>query len=231
MPVKVGPDDARKAIPMLLRLSSGFKIAVSPLFFWEKRNPNLLKVKTTSSFHPSHATTRLCLELLDRELDSFPRRKVLDVGCGSGILALLAARKGVPFVVGLDVDRRAIRVSEENARRNGLNQNMHWMIGTIAALRSSFDCILANLPCALLLDILKDLSELLEEGCPLILSGFQDVDRYVVAEKMAAAHLHVVEIRSGDQTFYGIPPSGSFTWMAVLARKQPVFPPGFTEEA
>ena len=200
---------------MLLRLSSGSKIAISPFFFWESRDAGLLKIRAASAFHPSHVTTKLCLELLERDLQSFPCRSVLDVGCGSGILALAAARRGVPFVVGLDTDRRAVEISEANAHENHLSESTHWLIGTSTAIRSSFDCILANLPYAILLEVLDDLVRLLNSRGRLILSGFQDIHQYLVAETMAFRNLQVLGTLSGDMTFYGIPPSGSFTWMAV----------------
>jgi ribosomal protein L11 methyltransferase len=63
-----------------------------------------------------HATTRLCLELLQL----VPRGSLVDVGCGSGVLAIAAARLGFGPVVGLDNDPAAVAATEENARRNGV---------------------------------------------------------------------------------------------------------------
>ena len=65
----------------------------------------------------SHATTRLCLELLD----DLPRASLLDVGCGSGVLAIAAARLGFSPVHAIDVDPLAVRATEQNATENGVD--------------------------------------------------------------------------------------------------------------
>jgi ribosomal protein L11 methyltransferase len=67
-----------------------------------------------------HATTRGCLELLERALLSSPARHALDVGTGSGILAIAAALLGVPEVRALDLDADAVAATAENAERNGV---------------------------------------------------------------------------------------------------------------
>ena len=64
----------------------------------------------------AHATTRLCLELLQE----VPRGSLLDVGCGSGVLAIAGAKLGFAPVTALDVDPAAVAATEENARRNGV---------------------------------------------------------------------------------------------------------------
>ncbi len=68
----------------------------------------------------SHATTRACLELLERALERRPVERALDVGTGSGILAIAAARLGVPAVTALDVDPDAVAAADANAARNGV---------------------------------------------------------------------------------------------------------------
>lgn len=202
---------------MLLRLSSGLTIAVSPFFFWEAHRPTQLAIRTRGVFRPTHVTTRLCLELLEATLGRFQCRTVLDVGCGCGILAMAAAYSGAPFTLGLDLDPRAVRVSRENARQNRLDARCRWLRGTVGAIHGPFDCVVANLPYAVLIELLGDLAGLLGASGHLIFSGFQDVE-WGALEALVQGHGLVVEdIRSGDYSFYGIPPSGSFTWMAVLA--------------
>jgi ribosomal protein L11 methylase PrmA len=202
---------------MLLRLSSGLTIAVSPFFFWEALRPTQLTLRARGVFHPTHVTTRLCLELLENTLARCQYRRVLDVGCGCGILAMTAAYRGVPFTLGLDLDPRAVHVSQENARRNRLDARCRWLSGTAGAVRGPFDCVLANLPYAALIELLGDLAGLLGASGKLIFSGFQDVEWGVLEALAQGQGLIVEDIRSGDYTFYGVPPSGSFTWMAVLA--------------
>jgi ribosomal protein L11 methyltransferase len=67
----------------------------------------------------SHPTTRLCLEWLERRV--FPGMSVLDYGCGSGILAIAAARLGAGEVVGVDIDPQAVTAARNNAESNGVS--------------------------------------------------------------------------------------------------------------
>jgi ribosomal protein L11 methylase PrmA len=204
---------------MILKVSPELKIAVSPFFFWQRRHAAQLRVRTSGAFHPSHVTTRLSLKLLQNTLNQFPCRRLLDVGCGCGIFALAAAYLGVPSVVGLDIDPRAVRLARSNARANQLDAASQWLVGTLAAVRGPFDCVVANLPGVVLMDVVEDLCRVLDAPGRLIVSGFQDVDWAAVGALLQEQRLRVAAIHSGDFTFYGTPPTGSFTWMAVLAHK------------
>ncbi len=77
----------------------------------------------------AHATTRGCLELLERALDRLPVGHVLDVGTGSGILAIAAARLGVPAVTALDVDPDAVAAARANAGRNDVADRVRVDLG------------------------------------------------------------------------------------------------------
>ena len=68
----------------------------------------------------SHPTTRLCLEWLERNVSD--RCTVLDYGCGSGILAIAAARLGAGSVAGVDIDPLAVEAARSNAERNGVKE-------------------------------------------------------------------------------------------------------------
>jgi len=204
---------------MLLKLPSGFRIIVPPFFFWELRSEYGLKIHSRQAFHPEHTTTRLCLELLDLDLKSAPCRSLLDVGCGTGILGLAAAALGVPFVAGLDIDERAVRLSRENAARNGAHETTRWFVGTADALRARFDYVVANLRYSVLLEILDSLMALLDEGGRLIVSGFHDIHWHSIRETLVQGGLQVQDFLSADRSFFGIPPSGSFTWIACRAIK------------
>ncbi len=201
---------------MLLKFNSGLRIAISPIFPWESRREGLLRIRSPKAFNPDHVTTRLCLRLLDDELNISTYRSLLDVGCGSGILALAAARLGVSLVVGFDTDVRAVKNSIENAKANGLSSNSHWFVGTSGAVRDSFDCIVANLPYHVLCEVLDDLLPLSNPRGHLILSGFHDIQWMPIRDKIFSHGLSVRRQLCGDRSFFGIPPSGSFTWMAVL---------------
>lgn len=202
---------------MLVKLPSGLKIAVPPIFFWDARGADLT-IRSRSAFSPKHVTSRLCLELLAEHLGSAPCGRLFDIGCGSGVLALASAVLGVPTVLGLDIDARAIQVSRENAQRNRLDQQCHWFVGTVACVRGGFPCVVANLPYLVLQDILWEIVALIEPGGSLILSGFHDIQWHGLRETLICRGLQIEKECSGDLSFCGEPPSGSYTWMAVRAR-------------
>lgn len=201
---------------MRITLPSGFKIAIPPFFFMGRQSG--LKIHSRCAFYPAHATSRMCLELLDQSMGTTAFRSMLDIGCGSGILALTAAALGVPFTMGLDVDARAVEVSRYNARVNGLDSSCQWVVGTADAVRGTFSCITANLPMGILRECLKDVFRLVEPGGHVILSGFHDLDWREIRARLEEGDMEVVMVCSRDLSFSAEPPSGSYTWMGVLAR-------------
>lgn len=88
----------------------------------------------------SHPTTRLCLDWLCEQVRGGER--VLDYGCGSGILGLAAGKLGAATVVGVDVDERAIEAARDNAAKNGVSLRLEH---TQAPLEETFDIVVANI--------------------------------------------------------------------------------------
>ena len=103
-----------------------------------------LSVPATRAFGTgTHASTRLALEALEEEL--LDGRSVLDVGTGSGILALAAAGLGARSAVGLDVDGDAVFVARENLRRHAFADRVRLYAGPLAACGGKFDLVVANM--------------------------------------------------------------------------------------
>jgi ribosomal protein L11 methylase PrmA len=203
-----------------LRLPSGRRILVTPVFFWESPRKALCVVRTAGAFHPAHVTTRMCLDLLEEQLHAHNYKTLLDVGCGSGVLALTGAALGVGTSVGLDINLRAVRLARANAGNNGLDGRTLWFTGSCEAVRGVFDCVVANLPFEVLLGLLEDLLRLTATGGALILSGFHDIHWHQVMAEFDRLGLKTLRELTRDQSFYGIPPSGSFTWKALVARRK-----------
>jgi len=82
--------------------------------------------------------------LIEEELAISSYDSFLDVGCGSGIFALVAAKEGIPLVVGVDLSFRAVRISRENTLRNNLTNGVHWINGSIESLSCDFGFIVVN---------------------------------------------------------------------------------------
>lgn len=134
-----------------------------------------------------HATTRLCLLALDRLGARRPRR-VLDFGCGSGILAIAAAKAGRCRVLAVDNDPIAVRVAAENVRRNGVADRVRVLLADRPdrpALRRAapFDLVLANILADPLIELAPALVSVLAPSGRLVLSGF--LDRQVAAVEAA----------------------------------------------
>lgn len=116
-----------------------------------------------------HATTRLCLTALERA--DLTGRRVLDVGTGSGVLAIAAARLGADEVVAVDVDSAAVAVAGANAVRNAVTVDLR--VGSLDAVAEDrpFDAVVANLSTDLVLSLAPALLAVTAPGGLLILGG------------------------------------------------------------
>ncbi|MFP4311539.1 MAG: 50S ribosomal protein L11 methyltransferase [Nitriliruptoraceae bacterium] len=142
-----------------------------------------------------HATTALCLEVLD-ELDiaeGLRGRSVLDVGCGSGILAIAAAARGAE-VVALDLDEDAVAVTRDNAAANEVDLCAE--VGAVEDLRDSAEIVVANL----ISDVVRDHATTLvaATSSTLIVSGIAEERAEEVLAALVAAGAEVREIRHRD---------------------------------
>jgi len=120
-----------------------------------------------------HPTTRLCLAALEPLADEGRLRdaRVLDVGCGSGILAIAALRLGAATAVGLDTDPIAIDATLANARRNRLGRRIRARAGSLPSGEPPFDVVLANLIAGVLVELAPAMRDELRAGGALVASG------------------------------------------------------------
>jgi ribosomal protein L11 methyltransferase len=140
-----------------------------------------------------HETTAACLEALERF--DLNQKTLLDVGCGSGILAIAAAKKGA--VVSLcDTDENAIRAAKRNCALNGVTFDEAW-VGSIIKVNKNYHFTVANIVTDILVAISNDLTNVLRGGGVLIVSGILERLR----EKAVAAFHHLTplfEIQKGE---------------------------------
>ncbi|MCG6946863.1 MAG: 50S ribosomal protein L11 methyltransferase [Deltaproteobacteria bacterium] len=184
------------------------------------RAPTGVLLKSSKAFPPYHPTTKMCLRLMVQNLEQQSCQDLVDVGCGSGILALAGLKLGVKRAVAVDLDHRAIITSRANAALNHVEQQLLLIRGSTEAVDGSFDMVLANLPTQVLREKLPELLRLSRSGGSLVISGFQDLDRYVLEKEMIREGLSANRWLSEDLVFFGYPPTGSFTWMAALAQRR-----------
>lgn len=155
-----------------------------------------------------HPTTRLCLAELAGRVG--PATRVLDVGTGSGILAIGAALLGAPSPVALDIDPRAVETALANAAANGVV--LDGRAGTLDALRAdgrdgSFDLVLANLLAGIVQALAPDLAAVTAPGGVLIASGILDEQAPDVVAALERAGFEAPRVRAdGD-------------WVAIVATR------------
>jgi ribosomal protein L11 methyltransferase len=146
----------------------------------------------------AHPSTRLALLLLERHLR--PGARVLDVGTGSGILAIAALKLGAASALATDIDATAVGIAAENARLNGVEAALQVAVGSVPAT-GTFDLILANILAETLADLLltEGLADRLAPDGVLILAGIIAQRRYLVDQALTTCRLREVDARcEGD---------------------------------
>jgi len=118
-----------------------------------------------------HPTTAMCLELLDECLDIAIPETVLDVGTGSGVLAIAALVRGVERAVGLDVDAGALEIAAENARLNQVERRLELVHGGPSGVHGRWPLVLANIVAAPLMEMAPALVRRTGHAGQLMLSG------------------------------------------------------------
>ena len=135
-----------------------------------------------------HPTTRMCMEQLDALVA--PGMDVLDVGCGSGVLSITAARLGARHVFGLEIDSVAVNVAKQNVRDNGVEHTVRVLHGTLPhadARAGAYDIAVANISAKVVSEIASHMAAAVRPGGVLIASGILLENKDRVAQALAAA--------------------------------------------
>jgi ribosomal protein L11 methyltransferase len=174
----------------------GRHLIIRPTWRRHRRSPDdvVLALDPGMAFGTGlHPTTRLCLAALESLADrgAVQRARVLDVGCGSGILAIAAVRLGAASAFGVDTDPIAIEATAANARRNSVVRRVRAREGSVPSGQPAFDVVLANLIAGVLVPLAPALRDELRPGGTMLASGIF-VDREAeVAGAFATAGLTV----------------------------------------
>ena len=148
-----------------------------------------------------HETTQLCIRQIRKY--TTPETTILDVGCGSGILGMLALKFGAKYSVGTDLDPCAIEATYENMEVNGINKDMYEvMIGNIIDDKDvqdkvgygKYDIVVANILADVLVALTPVIVDQLKDGGIYITSGIIDDKEETVVEAVKAAGLEVLEV-------------------------------------
>jgi ribosomal protein L11 methyltransferase len=137
----------------------------------------------------THETTRLCMRLLEQ---CGPQGKaVLDLGCGSGILAISALLLGAKSALGVDIDETAVRVAKENAALNGVA--CEFRRGGIPGIDGKFGIVFANIVADVIIGHISIIAEYLDKGGVFIASGIIDTREADVLAAIESAGLRVIK--------------------------------------
>ena len=141
-----------------------------------------------------HETTSLCLEALDERVIGGER--VLDIGTGSGILAIAALKLGAGSAEGVDIDPVAVRTAGENAALNGVADKLTVLVGDLSDKASGrYDIITANIVANAIISLAPAVPGLMAENATFIASGIIDSRKDEVIAGLEKAGLSVVEVK------------------------------------
>jgi ribosomal protein L11 methyltransferase len=160
----------------------------------------MVGIKTEMAFGTgTHQTTRMMLEALTEA--NLHHQRILDCGCGTGILALVASKLGAAEVTAYDIDEWSVKNTELNAENNDV-KNIKVLLGDATVLKqisSTFDIIMANINRNILLADLPAFVSKATPGTKIFLSGFYISDVNLIEEKAATVHLRRYGMKTIDQ--------------------------------
>ena len=155
----------------------------------------------------SHATTRLCLTALEKAVRGGER--VLDLGCGSGILSIAALRLGAAEATAVDIDDKCLTVAYDNAALNGIGKDTYTVkVGNVltdeamrAQLGGGYQIVLANIVADVIIGLAPLVRSMLAPGGLFLCSGIIDTRAEEVADKLRTAGLEIAETHSAEGWF------------------------------
>jgi ribosomal protein L11 methyltransferase len=153
----------------------------------------------------THPTTALCMAMLETYVR--PGISVLDVGTGSGILLIEAAKLGAASLAGIDLDPNAIPIARQNLEINAVPKQ-HYTLHSghlLSDVKATYDMVVANILAEVIVELLDPLERVLTPGGIFICSGIIDTCQSEVLAKMAARRLSILEVQKQDE------------WVAIAA--------------
>jgi ribosomal protein L11 methyltransferase len=165
----IGRDDGSVWVlsPQTIRIGS---LRIVPAHT-DAKHGDLKLIDATAFGTGLHPTTALCFDELQAVVQTARPESVLDVGTGSGVLALAALMLGVPHAVGIDISDEALRVATENARVNGLSDRLELARGGPEAISGTWPLVFANVQAAPLIEMASILVRRVGHHGQLVLSG------------------------------------------------------------
>ncbi len=188
-------------------ITIGEKLLIKPS--WEAADPaekrKILEIDPASSFGTGqHNTTRLCLELIEENLAQ--GEKLLDLGCGSGILSIGALLLGAESACAVDIDDNSVRIAAENAQKNGISPERYTALcGDITSdeklrekIGGGYDIVCANIVADVLIAMSGFFAGFLKDKGKLIVSGIIDARREEVLCTISSCGFELVKSANSE---------------------------------
>ena len=180
----------------------GRKIVVKPTWYEYRADPAdvVLELDPGMAFGTgTHPTTALCINLIEDYLNR--GNSFLDIGTGSGILMITAAKLGAGLICGLDKDNVAIDVAAANLKLNGLDPQ-HYSLrygNLLEGVKEKYNFIVANIFTHVILELLDDLPQVLAQSGIFVCSGMFKKNKDLVVAKMKNMGFEILEIRTEQE--------------------------------
>ena len=180
----------------------GQKIIVKPTWCEFGANPDdiVLELDPGMAFGTgTHPTTTLCINLIETYLNKGD--SVLDIGTGTGILMITAAKLGAGWICGVDKDTVAVEVAAANLELNGLDPQSYSLStgNLLEGIKDKYDFIVANIFTHVILELLDELYRALTKGGTFVCSGMFEKNKNLVAAKMKNAGFEILEVRVQEE--------------------------------
>lgn len=188
----------------------GEKLVIKPSWASYENNDKriVIQIDPKMSFGTGyHETTRLTLQLLEKYL--IPHCSLLDVGTGTGILAIAAVMLGAETAMGIDIDEWSIENAKENVLANHVDEHVSISYTPLETLQyDSFHLVTANLTLNTNIEMLSEFHRLLKDNGILLLSGLLKTDREIMIEHLEKRSFKILEEQIEND------------WIAIAAEKQ-----------
>ena len=177
----------------------GDKLVIKPSWEEYKGNTNrkILNIDPGAAFGTgTHATTSLCLELLEKYTNG---GTMLDIGCGSGILAIAAALLGAEKAIGVDIDEVSVRVAKENAGLNKVEDVSEFIVGDLTdKISGKFNIVCANIVADVIISLCETVKNFMLQDSIFICSGIIDIRANEVEEALIKNGFNIIEHKIKD---------------------------------
>lgn len=187
----------------------GEKLVIRPS--WEEydnvENRKVLSIDPGAAFGTgTHATTSLCLQILEKHIKE--DSTVLDIGCGSGILAIAGVLLGAQSAVGVDIDAQSVKVARDNAEINNVTKKIDFLVGNLAdKISDKYTVVCANIVADVILKLLENVEDFMTEDGILITSGIINIRKDDILSGFKQFGFEVLEEHNKDN------------WYAFVCRK------------